>query len=130
MKKSLLFCLLVGLASPGFGQGRDTVFAIHKLFRGKRGTANALLATGDSAVSTTQYVQQDARRAVAVEKKPDALGSAVFYTAGTLKASQYSPEEEAAIIRRYNNGWSIPPNVRRKLKRKHFHRTTRDVLNK
>ena len=43
-----------GLALPGYGQGRDTAFAVHKLFVQRRHGSDALLATaGEMAASTT-----------------------------------------------------------------------------
>ena len=108
--------------------GRDTVFAVHKLFREKRASGNGLLAAGDSAASNTKYVQQSANRSARVEKRPDALGSAAFFGAGVLKTSRYSVENETSVLKLYAEGWGLPPDIRRKLRRKHFHRTSRDVL--
>ncbi|WP_229748932.1 hypothetical protein [Hymenobacter frigidus] len=107
--------------------GRDTVFAVHKLFREKRASGNGLLAAGDSAASSTKYVQQSAS-STRVEKRPDALGSAAFFGVGALKTSRYSVENEASVLKLYAEGWGLPPDIRRKLRRKHFHRTSRDVL--
>lgn len=39
--------LIFGL--PGFGQGRDTVLAVHKLFAQKRGSGEGWAATGAAA---------------------------------------------------------------------------------
>ena len=133
MKKSLLFCLLAGLALPGFGQGRDTVFAVHKLFREKRAGGQGLEAASDSAASKAlyeRYAQRTGSPHTPQEARQDALASKAFAVAGALKTSHYSTAEEYDLIRRYQAGEPIPANIRRKLKRKHFHRTTRDVLNK
>jgi len=46
---------------------------------------------------------------------------------GFLQAQRFSVEREASIIKRYNEGWSIPADIRRKLRRKHFHRTATDI---
>ncbi|OGX86810.1 hypothetical protein [Hymenobacter glacialis] len=129
MKKYWGIFLLMSLALPAFSQGRDTVFAVRKLFYQKRGRGNGWLAAADSAASTTGYVQQSASRFVNVDKKPDYLGSTVFLLVGAARASEFSAENEAAIVRHYRAGGSIPPGIRRKLKRKHFHRTAQDVMN-
>ena len=129
IKNVLLLCLLISYQLPGFGQGRDTVFAVRKLFREKRGSASGWLAAADSAASATAYVQQSASRSANVEKKPDHLGSTVFFLVGAAQASTYSPENEEAILRHYLAGGPIPPGIRRKLRRKYFHRTAQDVLN-
>ncbi|MBF9237562.1 hypothetical protein I2I05_09165 [Hymenobacter sp. BT683] len=114
---------------PAFSQGLDTVFAVHKLFREKRASGQGLQSIRDSSAVKALYAERVGRPRTAQEARQDALASTAFTIAGTLKASDYSTENEAAIIRRYNNGESIPPAIRRKLKRKHFHRTTSDVLN-
>lgn len=130
MKKYVLFCVIFISAFPSFGQGRDTAFAVHKLFHQKRASAHGLRATSDSAASRALYAERVGRRPrTAQEARQDALANTAFTMAGLLKASDYSAENEAAIIRRYQTGEPIPPAVRRKLKRKHFHRTERDVLN-
>lgn len=121
-------CLIVAAVLPGFGQGRDTAFAVHKLFCQKRGTAMSLLAAADSAASRTKYVQQDARRATPVQKKPDVLSSAAFGVAGTFKEARYSAENEAYVLRLYAEGQPIPSDIRRKLRRRYFHRTAHDLL--
>ncbi|GAB3325223.1 hypothetical protein ACFQT0_15475 [Hymenobacter humi] len=129
MKKYLLLGILLSGALPALSQGRDTAFAVHKLFRQKRGSAKGMEAVKDSAASKALYAQRVGRPLTAQEVRQDVLAGAAFSIAGISKASFYSAENEAAIIRRYHDGWSIPPVVRRKLKRRHFHRTTRDVLN-
>ena len=125
----LLFCLLITCTLPAFSQGRDTVFAVHKLFRQKRTSSGGLQSVRDSLVSRALYAERTGSPHTAQQARQDALVSTGFTIAGLLKASDYSAENEAAIIRRYQGGWSIPPALRRKLKRKHFHRSTHDVLN-
>jgi hypothetical protein len=133
MNKLFFVFLLAGLALPGFGQGRDTVFAVHKLFLQKRASGKGLEAASDSAASKALYERYSQRTGpprTPQEARQDALASSGFAIASALKAGQYSIEEEIAIIRRYEAGKPLPANIRRKLKRKHFHRTTRDVLDK
>ncbi|GAA3960593.1 hypothetical protein [Hymenobacter antarcticus] len=134
LRVHLLLLAALGCGSFAMAQtappkpGRDTVFAVRKLFREKRASGAGLLAAGYSAASRTKYVQQSANRSTRVEKRPDALGSAVFYGVGMLKDSRYSVENEVSVLKLYAEGWGLPPDIRRKLRRKHFHRTTRDVL--
>ncbi|MCC3152427.1 hypothetical protein Q3A66_05920 [Hymenobacter sp. BT770] len=120
--------LLLGSSLPAFCQGRDTVFAVHKLFRAKRSSAKGLQAAKDSVASTALYAERMGRPRTAQEARQDALASTGFAIASVLKAGDYSAENEAAIIQRYQAGGSIPPAIRRKLKRKHFHRTSRDIV--
>ena len=107
-----------GLALPGYGQGRDTAFAVHKLFVQRRHGSDALLATaGEMAASTTVA---GAVSGLVVGAAPAAVGFS--------QANRFSAGREAAILSSYANGWPIPADVRRKLRRKHFHRTNKDVL--
>ena len=131
MKNLLIKLLLAGglleAALPGFSQGRDTVFAVRKLFREKRGTAGGLLDAGAGIAAGTQYAQRPDRRPTAQEARGDALASAAFAGTGAFKGARYSVENEEYIIRNYEAGNPIPADVRRKLRRKYFHRTARDL---
>ena len=128
MQKSFLLCLYVCLCGtlPGFGQGRDTAFAVHKLFREKRAAGKGLEATG--ATTGTKYAQRPNGRPTAQEARQDALGNTVFTGVGMFKKARYSAEREAFILKQYAAGGSIPPDVRRKLHRKYFHRTAQDLM--
>jgi hypothetical protein len=126
----LLWALIMGSSLPAFCQGRDTAFAVHKLFCQKRGSAKGYLATADSAFSGTKYIQQDATRGVNVAKKPDALAAAAFTGVGMVKEARYSVENEAYVQRLYAEGQPIPGDIRRKLRRKHFHVTAHDIVSK
>ena len=126
--KTLLLCtLVVGLALPGFGQGRDTAFAVRKLFREKRASATGMCETSTQITAKNQYALQAESCPTAQKANQDALASAAFGTVGTLRGWRYSPEEEAYLLKYYAAGGSIPPAIRRKLKRRHFHRTARDL---
>lgn len=111
---------------PGFGQGRDTVFAVHKLFREKRAAAQGLQAAGDRAKTEAKSIGHSPPSAQ--EARQDALGNTVFTTVGVLKAGYYSVENEADVLKLYAEGWGLPSDIRRKLRRKHFHRTAKDLV--
>ena len=121
------FAVVLSAAAPVFGQGRDTVFAVHKLFREKRagGTGYADAAAG--AVSPARYAERPNGRPTAQEARQNALAAAAFGTVGMLKTERYSASREAAIIEGYGLGNPIPADIRRKLRRKHFHRTAKDL---
>ena len=129
MKKYFLMTVLLSGALPAFSQGRDTAFAVRKLFREKRGSARSLQSFRDSTASKALAAERAGRPRTAQENRQDALANTAFTMAGLLKASDYSPENEEAVLRHYRAGGAIPPNIRRKLKRKHFHRTADDVKN-
>ncbi|HEX8659116.1 MAG TPA: hypothetical protein VF690_16370 [Hymenobacter sp.] len=113
---------------PGFSQGRDTVFAVRKLFREKRTAGEGLLTAGADIASGTQYAQRPEGRPTAQEARGDGLVSAAFTGVGMAKQTRYSTENEAYILRLYAEGQPIPPDIRRKLRRKHFHRSAKDIL--
>ena len=117
--KNWLFGMLMwgGAALPGHGQGRDTAFAVHKLFVQRRHGADALLATagGLAGSATVAGAVSD----LVVGAAPAAVGFA--------RSARYGAQREAAILSNYANGWPIPADVRRKLRRKHFHRTAHDL---
>jgi hypothetical protein len=119
LKNYLLGALLWGgCVLPGYGQGRDTAFAVHKLFVQRRHGSDALLATAGEMVSSTTVA--GSVTGLMVGAAPAAVGFS--------KAYRFSTEREAAIVSSYANGWPIPADVRQKLRRKHFHRTKKDVL--
>ncbi|MBF9140079.1 hypothetical protein [Hymenobacter properus] len=121
----LLGALLLGVVLPGLGQRRDTVFAVHKLFREKRAAARGLQSAGSRETTDANYLGHSPP--TAQEARQDALGNTAFTTVGMMKAAYYSPENEAMVLQRYNEGSGLPPDIRRKLRRKHFHRTAEDV---
>jgi len=128
MKKLFLPFLLL-LALPGFGQGRDTVFAVRKLFREKRASGEAKTATG-ATVGTGAAVGGTINTA----PTPDggtvaatALAGGIPTALGLFQMGRYSPQNEADVLKLYAEGWGLPPDIRRKLRRKHFRRTADDV---
>ena len=128
MNKYLAFCMFVCLGLPSFGQGRDTVFAVHKLFREKRAAGEGLQAAGDRANTSAKYAQRTDGRPTAQEARQDALANTAFTVVGMLKAGYYSAENEAEVLKLYAEGWGLPADIRHKLRRKHFHRTAHDLL--
>jgi len=127
--KKLLLPLLLLLALPTLGQGRDTVFAVHKLFAEKRSRGEAKTAAGATAGSGAAVWG-------AINTAPQVDGGTVAATAiaggiptamGLLQMGRYSPQHEADVLKLYAEGWGLPPDIRRKLRRKHFRRTADDV---
>lgn len=118
------------MAQPSAGQGRDTVFAVHKLFREKRRSGASYSAAADTAFSRQRYARRPNGQPTAQEAKQDALAATAFTMVGWAKAGRYSPERESYIIEAYQLGNPIPADIRGKLRRKHFHRTAQDVNEK
>jgi hypothetical protein len=115
------------LTTPGFGQGRDTVFAVRKLLREKRGSAAGYAAAADTAISRQRYARRPSGQPTAQEARQDVLGAAALATTGLAKAGRFSPEREAYIIEAYRLGNAIPADIRHKLRRRHFHVSARDL---
>ena len=129
MKKLAILFLLLGACFPSFGQGRDTAFAVHKLFRQKRGsgegwTTAGLTSTAGTAVGNPLYTppQPDASTVAAT-----ALAGGVPLALGLLQMGRYSTEREAQVLKLYAEGWGLPPDIRHRLKRRHFKVKTKDL---
>ena len=125
MKKSWLIVAFLLRALPGFGQ-RDTVLAVHHLFAQKRGNGQAWAATG-AGVAVDEGVGRRAQPSAARSATAAAVYGGVPMVAGLLKGERFSLAREQEIIQHYAQGVAIPPDVRRKLRPKHFRRTARDV---
>lgn len=116
----LLFAavLLLAGAYPSFAQGRDTAFAVHKLFTQKRVKGQHNAASGASAV-TEAATLRGATTGGLVGAAPVVLG--------LRQAGRYNALREQEILTQYAAGTPIPADVRRKLGRKYFHRTAKDL---
>lgn len=119
MSKLLLAAALL-LAAPcaGRAQGRDTAFAVHKLFLQKRG--NGLHTAGAGASLATEAATL--RGAIT-----GGLVGAAPVVLGLHQAKLYTVAREQDILERYAAGTPIPADVRHALCRKYFHRTAQDV---
>jgi len=119
MTKLLLMAALL-LAAPcaGRAQGRDTAFAVHKLFSQKR--AKGLHTAGAGASLATEAATL--RGAIT-----GGLVGAAPVVLGLRQTGRYTAEREQDILSRYAAGTPIPADVRHALRRKYFHRTAQDV---
>jgi len=116
----LLFAavLLLAGAQHGFAQGRDTAFAVHKLFTQKRVNGQHTAASGTSTV-TEAATLRGALTGGLVGAAPIVLG--------LRQAGRYNVLREQEILSQYAAGMPIPADVRRKLSHKYFHRTAKDL---
>jgi hypothetical protein len=119
MTKLLCIATLL-LAAPcaGLAQGRDTAFAVHKLFVQKRGHGERTAGAGASLATEAETL----RGAIT-----GGLVGAAPIVLGLSQAGRYSTEREQTILSSYAAGAPIPADVRRALRRKYFHRTAQDV---
>ncbi|MBJ6109341.1 hypothetical protein JAO73_09975 [Hymenobacter sp. BT523] len=125
----VLLGLLMATSLPGAAQGRDTVFAVHKLFREKRGSGEGWAATGlattaGAAVGNPLYAPPQPNGS---DVASAAVMGGVPFAVGLLQMGRYSPAREAEVLKLYGEGWGLPRDVRRKLRRRHFHHTAQDL---
>lgn len=97
---------------------RDSAYAVHNLFRDRRHRALEGGSVGLSGLVGAGMA--------AANKQPGVSGGIVlitcFFTVLDLRhLSRYSESREALVATRYEQGWSLPPDVRRRLKTKYFH---------
>ena len=120
MKKSWLFgcCLLFAL--PTWGQGRDTVLAVHKLFRQQRPKGGEV---GAAAAAPLLPAGRPAAAQIAVAAGSGATAAVL----GAVQGQRFSAAREADIIERYGRGEPIPADIRRRLRGALFKRTAKDV---
>jgi hypothetical protein len=126
MKQYGLVCLCVILSLPSSGQGRDTVLAVHKLFAQKRGSGAGWVAAGEK-VAHEESAGWRAIRSKSENMTTAAVNGGVPMLMGVLQMVRFSSEREAAVVKSYQEGWSIPADIRRRLRRKHFRLTARDL---
>ena len=117
--------LLLAQPLPGMAQTtpplprpvRDSAFAVHQLFKKHRHAAEGALGTG--AASIVGMVSSSARGEHELVGL-NALITVVATVVGLRQALRYGPDREQLIVRQYEQGWPLPPEVRRRLKPKYF----------
>ncbi|MDQ2792959.1 MAG: hypothetical protein M3Y12_02990 [Bacteroidota bacterium] len=117
--------LLAALPLPGTAQAvpplphpvRDSAFAVHQLFKKHRHAAEGALGTG--AASIVGMVSSSARGEHEL-MGVNALVTVVSTMVGLRQALRYGADRELLIVRQYEQGWALPPEVRRRLKPKYF----------
>ncbi len=117
-KQLIILAALCSVMQKSAAQGRDTAFAIHKLFLQKRQHGENI-ATGGISMVTDASTLNSALCGLVIGAGPAVLG--------LRKATLYSAQHEQEILTAYANGTPLPAEVRRQLRRKHFHRTIKDI---
>lgn len=110
----------------------DTIRAIHRLYRGRRGRGLAIGAGGVGAagLATTIWNQLDPPRRVGGSIAPDLSGAGHLFFAGLGAVTpvvigcaisvNFSPQEERNLIRSYEAGQPLPARIRRRLQPRYF----------
>lgn len=122
MKKYWLLSCCSLLAFSSFGQGRDTVLAIHKLFKQQRPKGYEIATAGAGPLIQSSGSVPE-RIAVAI-----ASGTS-YALVGALQNRRFNVEREALILQQYAQGIPIPADIRRRLHGSLFKRTAKDVSN-
>ena len=97
---------------------RDSAFAVHQLFKKHRHAAEGALGTG--AASIVGVLTSSARGEQALVGV-NALITVLTTAVGLRQALRYGADREQLIVRQYEQGWPLPPEIRRRLKPKYFH---------
>jgi hypothetical protein len=117
----LLSCCFL-LAFSSFGQGRDTVLAVHKLFKQQRPKGYEVATAGAGLL-----IQPSAS---VTERIAVATASGTSYALlEALQNRRFQVEREALILQQYAQGIPIPADIRRRLHGALFKRTAKDVRN-
>lgn len=109
--------LLHAQTSPVPRPVRDSAYAVHNLFRDRRHRALEGGSLGLAGISGAVFA--------AVNKQPGLSGGLLLLTIGftvldVRQLSRFSESREALVTTRYEQGWPLPPEVRRRLKAKYF----------
>ncbi|WP_210516270.1 hypothetical protein [Hymenobacter terricola] len=96
---------------------RDTAYAVHNLFRERRHGALQGASLGLAGVSGAVFevVNHQPKTSAAI-----IIVTAFFTVLDIRQLARYSESREGLIVRQYEQGWPVPADVRRRLRRKHF----------
>ncbi|MBF9140080.1 hypothetical protein [Hymenobacter properus] len=122
--RCLLFCLCLNThlaqaqEAPAPRPVRDSAYAVHNLFRDRRQRALKGGSLGLAGLAGAGLA--------AAYKQPGLSGGLLLLCIGTTaldlrQLSRYSESRETLVATRYEQGWPLPPDVRRRLKAKYFH---------
>lgn len=97
---------------------RDSAYAVRNLFRERRQKALQGGALGLAGISGAVFT--------AVNHQPGFSGgilliTGIFTALDARQLSRYSESREELVATRYEQGWPLPSEVRKRLKHKHFH---------
>ena len=117
----LLFVFTCGPLHRAVGQvappPRDTAYAVHNLFRERRFKGLRDSGYGMAGLTGTGFELAHGQTGAWVllgllGAVPTALGARQYW--------RYSQEREGSVVRQYEHGWPLPPEIRRRLRARHF----------
>jgi hypothetical protein len=97
---------------------RDSAYAARNLFRERRQKALQGGSFGLAGISGAVFT--------AINRQPALSGGILLVTSfftvlDVRQLRRYSESREESIVRRYEEGWPLPADIRHRLKAKHFH---------
>jgi hypothetical protein len=95
----------------------DSAYAVRNMFRERRahGLKGASLGLAGLSGAVFEVVNQQPRTSAAI-----VLATAFFTVLDIRLLNRYDTSREELVVRRYEQGWPLPPDVRRRLRTKHF----------
>ena len=103
--------------APPARPARDTAYALHSLFRERRSKGLQTAGFGLAGLTGTAFTLV---RGAVDASVLFGLASAVPTALGVRQYWRFSEDREGGVVRRYEQGWPLPPDVRRRLRAKHF----------
>ncbi|GAB2872121.1 hypothetical protein [Hymenobacter ruber] len=119
----LLFVLISGPLRRAGAQAvaplppRDTAYAVHNLFRERRFKGMRDSGYGMAGLTGMGFELVHGQTGAGVLL---GLIGVVPTALGTRQYWRYSQEREGGVVRQYEQGWPLPPQVRWRLRPKHF----------
>ena len=119
----LLGCLLLSATSlraqeaPPPRPVRDSAYAVHNLFRERRFKAGQTVGYGTAGLTGTGFELAHGQTGISIGLGLISLVPTVF---GFRNYWRYGTDREAGVVRQYEQGWPLPPAIRRQLKPRHF----------
>lgn len=96
---------------------RDTAYALHNLFRECRFKAGQTVGYGTAGLVGTGFELAHGQTGISVGLGLISLVPTLF---GFRKYWRYDTNREDHAVRQFENGWPLPPTLRRQLKGRHF----------
>lgn len=96
---------------------RDSAYAVHNLFRQRRNNGLGAAGYGFAGLAGTVFAATRGQGSIASFLTFNTLASTVV---AVRQYNRYSESREAGVVQRYEQGWPLPTDIRRRLRAKYF----------